>query len=248
MLQPVIESITLGGSGAQVLLSKHSDLEVYQKSVQRSEIPSLRREKEVLQWLYGRFPCPEIVSFSESSDGATLTTTALAGLPCSDPSFAPQIESLVVSLGRILRALHALPILDCPFDERLDLQLAKIEHRVASGQVDTSNFHKAGTGQGPRILFEQLVSERPKEGPLVFTHGDACLPNIIVDPRSFELTGLVDLGSAGVADFYRDLALTSWSIGYNFGSQYEPLLFEAYGLESVDTKKIHYYRLLDEFS
>jgi aminoglycoside phosphotransferase len=41
--------------------------------------------------------------------------------------------------------------------------------------------------------------------------------------------------------------LAARSLAYNFGSGWEPLLWEAYGLQTVDTAKIAFYKLLDEF-
>ncbi|HLX56069.1 MAG TPA: phosphotransferase, partial [Ktedonobacteraceae bacterium] len=57
----------------------------------------------------------------------------------------------------------------------------------------------------------------------------------------------IDWGRAGIADRYQDLALAARSLAYNFGPGWESLLWEAYGLQTVDAAKIAFYRLLDEF-
>lgn len=38
-------------------------------------------------------------------------------------------------------------------------------------------------------------------------HGDLCLPNVLVDPATVQVTGLIDLDRLGRADPYVDIAL-----------------------------------------
>lgn len=78
------------------------------------------------------------------------------------------------------------------------------------------------------------------------THGDACLPNFMLDGAAF--TGFVDCGRAGVADRYQDLALICRSIEYELGAQWLAPFFRHYGLDTVDQARLNFYRLLDEFS
>lgn len=42
---------------------------------------------------------------------------------------------------------------------------------------------------------------------MVVCHGDPCMPNFMVDPKTLQCTGLIDLGRLGTADRYADLAL-----------------------------------------
>jgi kanamycin kinase len=76
----------------------------------------------------------------------------------------------------------------------------------------------------------------------VVCHGDACAPNTLLD-ESAAVAGYVDLGSLGVADRWADLAVASWSLGWNYGTEYESAFFDAYGIEP-DPDRIGYYRLL----
>jgi aminoglycoside phosphotransferase len=80
---------------------------------------------------------------------------------------------------------------------------------------------------------------------LVFTHGDYCLPNIML--KDGAVSGFLDLGRAGIADRYTDLALAARSIRHNMGDErLVNLFFHAYGLGEVDWRKVDYYILLDE--
>jgi aminoglycoside phosphotransferase len=82
-------------------------------------------------------------------------------------------------------------------------------------------------------------------------HGDACLPNFLVDPGTFEVTGMIDVHRLGVADRHLDLALATRStadttLNPGFGPDAAQALVAAYGRET-DPWRIDFYRLLDEF-
>lgn len=86
---------------------------------------------------------------------------------------------------------------------------------------------------------------RPATEDLVFTHGDYCLPNVVINGDA--VSGFIDLGLAGVADRYQDLALGARSLTYNFGLEWVPLFFETYGIVQPAQARIDFYKLLDEF-
>jgi kanamycin kinase len=48
-----------------------------------------------------------------------------------------------------------------------------------------------------------------------------------------------------VADRWADLAIASWSLGWNFGPGWEAAFYAAYGI-APDPERIAYYRLLWE--
>jgi aminoglycoside phosphotransferase len=147
-------------------------------------------------------------------------------------------------LTRGLQAIHALSIEDCPFDERNDHKIGLAAKLVENKLVDEDDFDEINQGKTAESLFRELVAAKPAFEDLVFTHGDYCLPNVILENR--RLSGFVDWGNAGIADRYQDLALLTRSVIYNFGAEYEEIVFKIYGIEP-DREKIRFFRLLDEF-
>ncbi len=92
----------------------------------------------------------------------------------------------------------------------------------------------------------------PQHEDVVVCHGDFCLPNILVDPETLRPTGVVDLGRAGIADRYADLALAVRSLAGPLNRQYGPhdarRFLDRYLLgEPADNDRIAFYCLLDEF-
>jgi kanamycin kinase len=110
-------------------------------------------------------------------------------------------------------------------------------------------------GEGLRALHDGLPVEKcpftwsvedrggtvpPPIDRLVVAHGDACVPNTLVDADG-RWTAHVDLGRLGIADRWADLAVASWSLGWNFGPGWEDEFFAAYGI-ARDEERIRYYR------
>ena len=87
-----------------------------------------------------------------------------------------------------------------------------------------------------------MLSAAPPIERLVVCHGDACVPNTLIDDDG-HCTGHVDLGALGVADRWSDLAIATWSVSWNFGPSWEKALLDAYGV-APDVERTRYYRLL----
>lgn len=113
---------------------------------------------------------------------------------------------------------------------------------MAAGLVDESDFD---TVRSAADLYQELLATRPDQEDQVFTHGDYCLPNVLVG--NGRVTGFIDLGRAGVADRYQDPALCTRSLTYNFGPGWDARFLAHYGLPQPDEAKLTFYRLLDEF-
>lgn len=237
--------IHLGLSPSKVFrLNAPNKNSLYLKASPRVPGFSLLQEKLRLDWLKNRLPVPEILLFCETENMDYLLLSEISGTPASDDSLKNDVPHTIEQLVSGLKTIHALSIEDCPFDERLDYKIGLARQRMLAGLVDETDFDEERQGRTAEDAFRELVETKPANEDLVFTHGDYCVPNVIL--KDGNLNGFVDLGNAGVADRYQDLALLTRSISYNFGEDWTENVFETYGIEP-DLKKIHFYKLLDEF-
>lgn len=237
------ERVTHGESGAGVWRSQRYVVKVQA----RGGLPasSLLQERERLRWLAGRVPVPTVVGYERAETHEYLAVTRLPGLPMSDPDALLHPGRVVSLLARALRELHALPVRECPFTMTLPVTLRLARERVAAGLVDETDFDDERRGRSAAEVFSELVRTRPDSEDLVVTHGDACLPNLIVSGEYVE--GFVDVGRAGIADRHADLALAHRSLTRNLGPEYAERFLDTYGRPLVNERKLAYYRLLDEF-
>lgn len=236
-----------GHSGAEVFfLRRPGGPGLYLKAATRGPSgDSLLGEAERLRWAADRLPVPKVVAFAEDREREYLLLSRVPGLDAAHPSHRANAPALVRLLAQGLRMLHAVPVEGCPFVSTLDVLVADASQRVEKGLVYEQDFDPERQGRRAGDLLRELLDTRPRDEDLVFTHGDYCLPNVVV--HQGRISGFVDLGRAGVSDRYRDLALAARSLAYNIGPEWVPLLFAEYGIARPDWPKVEFYKLLDEF-
>jgi streptomycin 3"-kinase len=220
--------------------------DVFAKCCGASGVLDLAAERDRVAWLAGTgIPGATVVDWLESpSDGACMLTSAVPGVP--GDTLPPSVHGAAMrSLGSVLRELHALT--DCPFERPLAAVIATAADVVRRGAVNPAFLTDEWRLLQPSELLDQVVAESSYiESVLepVVCHGDACLPNVFFDPRTLEVTGLIDLGRLGVADRYSDLALTTIQLHDEWSA--DPTSFlDAYGLPEPDSRRLQFFRLLD---
>lgn len=99
-------------------------------------------------------------------------------------------------------------------------------------------------------LIAELLATRPGDEDTVVCHGDLSLSNVLLDPATCRVSGLIDAGRVGVADRWVDLAIVTRSLAGHpdphVGSMVDRCL-DRYGV-AQDPVKDGFYRLLDEFA
>jgi kanamycin kinase/streptomycin 3"-kinase/aminoglycoside 3'-phosphotransferase-2 len=248
------EDVSTGHTDAVVRRSPAGD--AYAKTASGAARDELEDERDRLLWLETTdLPAPQVLDWDDHDGVATLTTSGLRGVPLSAlPASATQ--GAVKALGGFLRRLHAVDLDGCPFERWLAVTVPQARLRVDQGLMEASGLDEERRGRSPEDLLEQLIADRPEaerreQGDLVLCHGDACLPNFLLDPATLEITGMVDVGRLGVADRHLDLALASRSMGATelnpaFGPAEAEAMLASYGLPA-DPWRLDFYRLLDEF-
>ena len=235
------EELTDGKSGAQVWRSSRFVLKVAGRT--GLERP-LHAEMQRLRWLAGRLPVPEVVGYEVTPEAEYLAVTRLPGMPMHHPDALLHPLRVTELLARALRELHALPLRDCPFNATLAFTLRAARDRVRAGLVDESDFDDERLGQTGQQVLEDLLRGRPLYEDIVVTHGDACLPNLLLDGEY--ISGFVDVGRLGLADRHTDLALAYRSLEGDLGPEMAEHFLNVYGRALVDPAKLRYYALLDE--
>lgn len=242
------ETVVIGESGAQVyrLWGEREPIS-FLKVAPRTGLITLADDAARLAWLTGRLPTPRVLAYHEDERHCYLLTSVIPGVDTATLTGRPEtdIAQLVRQLAVGLRQIHAVPAADCPFDYRLSCEIERVRVRIERGLLDERGFGGRWEGRTVDDLFAELLATAPVDEDLVLTHGDYCLPNILLDGDS--LSGFVDLGCVGVGDRYRDLALARRSLIRNCGAAWVPLLFAEYGLPQPDEEKLIFYELLDEF-
>jgi aminoglycoside phosphotransferase (APT) family kinase protein len=129
----------------------------------------------------------------------------LPGLEACDAALDDEARRrLAPALGRFLRALHDIPIIDgLPYDPN---QRADMPHRAAMTREWLERLGRRPAGLDG--LLDKAEALPPAEGEVV-AHGDLHIRHVMVDPDG-DLTGVIDWGDVCRADPSIDLSLL-WS-------------------------------------
>ncbi len=245
--------VLTGESGTSVF--RRSDSAAYAKCVTTPGVQELDGERQRIDWLSSSDVAgPAVLSWAQSDLGACLIISAVPGIPATDLS-PPDLLEAWPSLVRTVRSLHKLPLADGPFQRRLATMLDRAEDVVTRDAVSPEFLLPEQRQTAPADLLERLRAKVPdrvgqEAEDLVVCHGDACLPNFIVDPDTRQCTGLIDLGRLGIADRYVDLSLLAanshpaWRTGEEAQRAFH-MLFEVYGIAVPDQDRLRFYLHLD---
>jgi aminoglycoside phosphotransferase len=246
------EPISLGESGASVWRCTTDGAPTfYLKTAALAADLRLDEEAMRLRWMKEHdLPVPTVRAYGHTDNAEYLLLDEVPGVAASDPAWRRFLPEVVAALGEGLARLHRTPIADCPFDHRLARQVNAACRRVAAGRVREEDFDEERAGRDATDLLTELLTTTPEGEDLVFSHGDFCLPNVVLDRATdgaLHIAGLVDCGRAGVADRHQDLALAVRSITHNLGRGWVRPFLRAYGLPRPHEDRLRFYTLLDEF-
>ncbi len=239
----------IGMSGACIQIYGDRVLKVQEQGMEAEN------EYRMLLYLQGRLPVPQVYAYDAAEGMDYLLMGRCRGEMACAPEYMeePLLQCRLLANG--LKGLWSVDISDCPCDWRLSQKLRQAEVNVENGLVDLDNVEPDTFGENgfrdPAHLLQWLYDHMPEEEPAL-SHGDYCLPNLF--GTGDKVTGYIDLGRAGIADKWCDIALCYRSLSHNYSGRYhgreypgydDLLLFDELGLEP-DWEKIRYYILLDE--
>lgn len=241
----------IGEAGAEVFrVQLPTGPDVFLKQADGDDAQALIDEMVRLAWLSrldaGNLPPVPAIVHAETTGGRTwLLTSAMPGRTAyawlqDDPGRG---VAIVQSLAAALRRWHALPVHCCPFNADHMLRLAHARRRLDAGLIDADDFDDARAGWTPAQVWAAMQALLPLRAERVVTHGDYSLDNILLDAQG-QVTGIIDVGKAGIADPYQDLAIL-WNCLSEFGAELQQALLTAYATE-LDLHRLTFHLYLDE--
>jgi aminoglycoside 3'-phosphotransferase-2 len=185
----------LGMSDARVFRLVTETETLFLKAVTGYDVSELMNEAARIRWLAGRLPVPRIRYADLHGETYCLLLTEVPERDASKLPLPP--DRLTRLLAEGMRTIHDLDISDCPFDHRLEKRIEAAKARLGAGSIDIGDFDAERRGRGPADLFAELLKTRPDSEDLTFTHGDCCLPNILIDPDAGRISGYVIWAAPG---------------------------------------------------
>ncbi len=241
---------TIGESRSHVYEIQDTDKEkrYYLKINEPETGYELMNSCQILKWIDSRLPVPKVLYYSKTGGKEYLLQEKIKGVVSFSQRLYPKRRMVLVLLASGLAKIHSLSYEDIPpsliYTNKRLLSIA--EKRLKKGLVKIDNFDIKWQDEDPYQLLARL-KEKSKEftEQLVFSHGDYCLPNILIHTNT--VSGFVDWIHGGVYDQYYDLAAVIWSITWNFGEKYVQNFLNLYGKTDVNWNKIRFYQQINSF-
>lgn len=178
---------------------------------------SYGNEAEIIRWIKGSLPVPQILYEDESY----LLLSKERGRALKDSTK----NRILKTSAMILRSFWALDISNCPCSKNIEMTIRELKKKrlsysewMALGEIEKTNFKE----------------------DYVFSHGNLILSNIIINGNG--LVVLTGMQKAGVADRYRDIATLLPSLE-EAGVKREEF-FDLLGLK-IDENKIQFFQRLN---
>ena len=209
----------------------------------------------VMRWMEGKLPVPKVLCFESDNENQYLLMSKITGKMSCDEYYMSRPDVLIDGLAEAINMFWNVDTTGCPRTLDLDGELAEARRRVENNLIDLSDSEPSTFAEGGFKDAEDLLCWLEKNKPVfepVLSHGDFCLPNIFFE--NGRVSGFIDLGSAGIGDKWKDIALCYRSLRWNsegaYGGKVYPdvrsmKLFDALGIKP-DMDKIRYFILLDE--
>jgi aminoglycoside 3'-phosphotransferase II len=232
--------VTSGESGAHVFrILDPTAGDRYLKIAMGAGADHLRREVERTQWLASvGIRVPTVLLRFGSTAAFAVTMTALDGQSAAGIG-GENWRPVVRAIAHAFVAIHGLPVNACPFDETLNVRLARAHDHVRKGEIDSSQFDARNAGVAPEDLYERLKAGVPAQEDRVVIHGDATLSNLIF--ANDGKIGFVDCGNCGRSDRYVDLAPLVRELADRFGAEARNIFLHTYGMLEWDDRKAEFY-------
>nr|WP_090156518.1 APH(3'') family aminoglycoside O-phosphotransferase [Dyadobacter soli] len=242
-----------GESGDMVF--RRSDGAAFAKLARASRIPALEGEYLRTDWLSGQqIGSAQVQDWSKTDQYACLVTSCVSGVSASALSPADLLKAWP-SIAEKFWQLHQLPSESCPFERRLLQVVATAEDVISRNAVNRDFLDDADKDTPAEKLLDPIRPQIPlrieqETADLVVCHGDACMPNIMVDPKTLVCTGIIDLGRLGLADRYQDLALMTGNTRETWQDERQAekalqILFKTQNIPIPDLERLAFYLKLD---
>jgi aminoglycoside phosphotransferase (APT) family kinase protein len=206
-------------------------------------IEKLRREVRLSAVIAGRLPAPvPLLTLQELPDGTVFSTHPLIeGVPLWQLQ-RPLAPDFGTAMGRFLRAQHTLPV----------AELAPLGFEVVDGPKLRQRYVKAYEDIVRRVfplvscearshvaaVIESLINDAGRydyEPALV--HADLDRRNVLADPETGELTGVIDFGDAEIANPLSDYGEVD-AVLRQFGAEGQlPDLLEGSGITPLEIER-----------
>lgn len=218
-----MQGTRMGGGIAHICLPNGQ--EAFLKNTSNFERIELLREHKSLQTLNGKFPVPNILDFQDDGITAQILLEKVSGRPLHEMIQEWDRSKILSVVTNILQELwNVTPDVLSRMPRGLEEELQDINALLERDLINIDNFKLAAEGRHPLEVYQQAQEILHSRQFNVLSHGDFCLPNILVTEQG--KWTLIDWGKGGLSDRFRDLSSIEGSLERNIDEKAYPELLK----------------------
>lgn len=142
-------------------------------------------------------------------------------------------EKLCEALANVLRMLHGQAIDNVPMSSRHRRYMESANGDYSGGYYDESVLMDRFSVGSKEEAWAIMQANKERLKPNTLIHGDACLPNVILNDWQFD--SFIDFNMAGAGDKHIDLYWAIWSLQYNLKTdKFTDYFLDLYGRENFE--------------
>lgn len=195
------------------------------------------------RWACDRLPSPRQAWAVRLPGISMMITKTLEGAPSHKYIDVLEPTAILSGVAAAIEVMRETDISGFPFAAprwTTEQGIADNLKRLETSKTKHRELHPDFAGRTYREL-KDIVDGGPGSDKKVLTHGDLCMPNVLLSGRA-ALAGIVDLGGLHIGDDKLDLAIMSWTVQANMGDKWANHLLETRGTTAED-EGILYNRL-----
>jgi aminoglycoside 2''-phosphotransferase len=178
---------------------------------------TLAREVAVLTWIQGRLPLPipnPVYRISDPTTGllSGMGYPMLPGAPLGDVALAAITDPaardrMAEQLATFLHGLHTLPVAELPPELPPPDDVAAWTTMHQQFREQLYSFMRPDARQSIDALFATLLDDLRRHPPApALCHGDFGGSNILYNPQTLDISGVIDFSFTGLGDPAGDIA------------------------------------------
>jgi Aminoglycoside phosphotransferase len=204
-----------------------------------------KNEVMILNWISDTgLSCPKVIFSKAIDDIEYMVISAIRGINAHEIKNM-DIDQIVYLAVKVLKKIHNTTITT---DNKKLMNRTKYDVEQMHSWLENGWINKEKFEQNNNMTIYQALKYLEEQMDIldcsVLTHGDYCLPNILIDSNLD--VGVVDWAEAGINDKYKDFMTITKSIKRNLGIKYVASFFDYYGVTNVDENKLTYFEMMDQ--
>ncbi len=238
-----IEENYIGRSDASVYILIFEKRKYVLKAQQVKEQKSLHKLKNILLKLQTKLPVNKVIKYVQTQNQEFLLTDYIEGEPIFLYGEKKDGKNVGIILGKTLKMIHNTDFSDFEVNNEFENRIAKVKKLILENEFRPAIIKETFGDKSTLEIIDYINSLIPQKWDLVLTHGDFCLPNILI--KNNKLSGIIDLIDCRICDRAYDIYYALWSLNYNKMNRFKEDFLVSYSIDKIPSKTIKLIGIID---